>query len=53
MFRLSKITDYGIVLLAHLARHGGDGPIFSFQVLFEIHIFQRFQHLFAQIVIGL
>jgi FeS assembly SUF system regulator len=29
MFRLSKITDYGIVILAHFARVDADGPAHS------------------------
>ena len=38
MIRLSKITDYGIVLLAHLARHGGDAPHAAREVAAEVDL---------------
>ena len=38
MFRLSKITDYGIVLLAHLAHRGGDGPHAAREVAKEVDL---------------
>ena len=38
MFRLSKITDYGIVLLAHLAHRGGDAPLAAREVAAEVDL---------------
>ena len=38
MFRLSKITDYGIVLLAHLANRDEDGPHAAREVAQEVDL---------------